>query len=499
MASQFNSEKVLTKINEIENSFPVNEWNVNGLKIWPFLRTALAYTQNRNPDTRKATSGNKKSLYIKYLRYALIVAKLPLEYFRFKKKITVSTRMFFGAVTHRAHINGVLFNRYYDLAIDDFRKQGEESIAFDNGFLENKRRYYNGQSLFGLPMLYLWLEIKRKLTFSSPVCNVHLPRYDEFLEHALNTFEHKAPVRTAFNRAAIVKRATVLFHRTESLKKMLKGTPVKKAYFLCYYSSLFYPLIAACNDLGIATTDIQHGGMGEGHYSYGRWTKSPSGGYELLPRFFWTWDKYSAAMINKWAALTTFHWAIAAGNPWMDACLRMYKHVPKFKDYILVNMTSVTLDDFFVAAIRHFGATEKWILRMHPRQYQHRATLQEQLKKEMLNSIVEIEDSNEVPLPISLQHCKHFISRASGSVIEAVELGYKPLLLRSEIMSYYDHYIRNGNVTVLSEDSAKYLIEHLSNTSPNTSTKTNREAEDKFNKFENEAFRTTGTLEPDRA
>jgi hypothetical protein len=489
MASQFNSEKVLAKINEIENSFPVNEWNVNGLRVWPYLRTALAYTQNRNPDTRKTSGKKKRTPFRKIRKYALILLRLPFEYFSFKRKLRTATRLFFGSVSYRAKINGLFFNRFYDLAIDDFRKDGVDCVALDNSFLEDKSEYYNQDALFGLPTIYLVAEIKRRLSLTRPTYVVHLPRYEEFYEHLLKIFEHTSLIRQAFNKAAVIRRTSVLHYRTEFLKRLLQGSAVQRVYFLCYYSSLFYPVIAAGNALGIITTDIQHGGMGEGHYSYGRWLKSPREGYELLPRFFWTWDKHSAEMINTWATKTDFNRAIPAGNPWNDACLRIYDAaLPPSTDYILLNMTNVTLDPFLVETVRNFGPTRRWVLRMHPRQYQHHRVLKQQVEDEGISDFVRIEDSSAVPLPVSLRYCTHFVSKASGSVIEAIELGRRPILLRSEIMSYYEHYVRNGEVVVLSEDAASYLIEQLKQDDVSRSIKWDSvPVEDKFHKFEREA------------
>jgi hypothetical protein len=485
MASQFNPEKVLAKINDIENLFPVNDWVVNNVKVWPYIRTALAYTQNKNPDTRHVISKSRIDKIKKILTLLRVAVTFPFDYLRLKRRLKTSTRIFIGAVTHRTNIDGLLFNRYFDLPIDEFRDQNINSIAIDSNFILDKSKYYNNSCLFSLPALYIIVEVKRRLSFRKNVHKVNLPCYSEFLEYVATHFDYAPSVRAAFSEPAIIKRICLMYDRKRFLESLLVGTAVTHIYFLCYYSSLFYPLIAACNSVNIATIDVQHGGIGEGHYSYGRWNHVPKDGYQLLPRFFWTWDRPSAEMINKWATKTDFHSAHAAGNPWTDACFVKYRHEPVWKNYILLNMTTVTLDPFVIKAIRHFGDRKKWVLRMHPRQFQHSAQLQRQINEEGVAHVVQIEDSREVPLPISLKFSERFISKASGSVIEAIELGLQPILLRSEMMSYYQHYVDSGEVAVLLEDNEIFLIEQLEKKSNNQILQDqNRNASSRFLTFE---------------
>lgn len=461
MAARFDSDKVLHLINEIEDKFPVNDWKVNGLQVWPYIRTALAYSQNRNPDTRAADKEDNKRENRRKLHFLKALWKLPFLYFRLKKRLKTAQRIFLGARAHRAQVKGKLINRYYDIAMTDFSAQGEESVAFEGNLFTDSTPYFNADALFSLPALYMVPELQRRLFFWRAPEDIQLPEYDAFFTHLLATFEHTKPIESAFAKHIIIPRIKVLYSRTVFLTSLLEKTTVKKAYFMCYYSSLLYPMIAACNAVGIRSVDIQHGGMGEGHYSYGRWSKCPKQGYPLLPNFFWTWDQPSANMINAWAMNTDFHRAIAGGNPWTQACLRVYTDVPLWRDYVLVNMTTVTLDAFLVDTIKYFGDTKKWVLRMHPRHYQHNAQLRQQISAAGIADYTQVEDSREIPLPISLRYCSRFLSKASGSVIEAIELGMQPILFRSETMNYYEHFIRDEKVLLLKEDSTQALINAL--------------------------------------
>jgi hypothetical protein len=482
---KFSPGSVLKKINEIESKFPVNEWEINGLKVWPFLRTALAYSQNQNPNTKK--NKTVKPLHKRMLEYARISLMAPFEYLRFKSQIKKSTRLFVGSITHRVSIKEVLINKYFDTSVPLFSSKNESSTVLDTGKLFSKEKYYNKNILFSLWFLYAFMELRKKLKLAHrPKTTIKLPGYDEFYQHLLNDFEHTATIKNNFNKQSVISRITAVYERKELLKMILKGSEVRYAYFLCYYSSLLYPLIGACNELGIKTVDIQHGGQGPGHYSYDNWSAAPAEGYALLPRYFWNWDDNSAAIINRWADETQYHKAVPVGNPWTDVSLRIYDTPPDYRDYILINMNEIVAEDFIVTAIQHFKHERKWVLRMHPRTYHNKKALEDQIREKGICEYVRIEDSNKIPLPVSLLYCTHFFSKPSGSIIEAVELGLKPVLFRSHI-EYYNHYVTNGRVDQLSEDTAEGLIRYLNETSDlklGAQINVKSDSEDKFYKFE---------------
>lgn len=460
MPGNFNAEETLQKINDVERKFPVARWTVDRLAIWPFLRTALAYSQNRNPDTRGRglQTGDVRSRIPSYLRVA---ASLPNKMLELRQLGRKSPRLFAGSGTHRANLNGLLINKYFDVAVRDFNARGTPSVILETTMEFSRRNYWNGPLMFSLPAMLGVLKMLKPLSGRRPT--VSLEGYDEFCSYAYRQFNYEQALRRLLDRKIVDNRLQSLFFRKEVLKRFLGNSSIETFYAICYYSSMLYPVTAACNELGIATVDIQHGGIGRGHYSYDRWINIPDGGYSLLPRYFWVWDKPTAALIDDWARPTGFHCAYTGGNPWNTDCYQLFETPAGRDGYILYNMTEVTLDSFVADAIRHSMNQYRWVLRMHPRQSQHRESLQQQINELGISDQAEIEDSVDVPLAVSLHYSAMFLSKASGSVIEAVELGYRPVLLRSLNMSYYDHFIKEGKVTVLNEDSASYLIEHIRN------------------------------------
>jgi hypothetical protein len=463
-----NPKEALDKINNIENIFPVHAWNINGLKIWPFIRTSLAYSQNTSTNMRRVNSATKKfplDIIKKILKRLRILLFFPSNYIKVLTSLKKSDHIFSGANTHCSFIEGKLINKFFDSEVEEMNDQGINSVIFDNSLVLNEKRI-NKSALSSLPVFYIAFEIKRMLFGKSAKSNIQLDQYDEFYAYLVANFVMKKTFEKAFRTDFMIKRLETLYGRKEFLKSHLARSRVRYAYFLCYYSSLYYPLIAACNELDIKTIDIQHGGIGRGHYCYDNWQTCPEKGYSLLPRYFWTWDQHTANIINEWASKTDYHRAIHIGNPWISTVLDKYNFKLDETGYILYNMNETSLDKFIVETIKHFKSDFKWMLRMHPRSYFNKGVLVAQIESEGLSNYVTIEDAVSVPLPMSILNCSIFISKASGSVVEAVALGLKPLLLRSANLDYSRHYIDEGKAYLLEEDSSSKLIEFLSKTPP---------------------------------
>jgi hypothetical protein len=457
---QYDPEKVLNMILDLERRFPVNEWKVNGISFWPFIRTSLAYTQREFPKNKRNVGGGR---YLKLLKtYGRISLLLPFYVLSLRLKLKSAQRIFVGAITHRVNIKGQKVNKYFDLAISDFNKNGNLSLIFDRGTSLEKSKYPNNNNWFSLPLLYVLAELLKRLGIGKKKSyNIELHGYSSFYSYLLENFYNEELLKGGFAESAMKMKMTNFVDRKELVKFFLKNSQVKNVYFLCYYSSLYYPLIAACKELGINTIDVQHGGMGTGHFSYDQWSRIPDEGYTMLPRYYWTWDDNSTRLVNAWALSTAFHKAFKMGTPWTESLSLISGYNPVKKNYILFNMTDSTLEPYIAATIRFFASEKQWVLRMHPRMMSKRDLLQNQINDHGFESFVSIEDSTEVLLADSLHFSSFFISASSGSIIEAVAMGFKPILLPSPGFNYYHDYIKSGDVLALHEKNSQVLVDLL--------------------------------------
>src|SRR5690606_17307926 len=141
--------------------------------------------------------------------------------------------------------------------------------------------------------------------------------------------------------------------------------------------------ILAARRVGIPSVDIQHGNQRD--IFYHKWMNVPTKGYNIVPNYFWCWEKEDAEAINRWANLTSIHEAIIGGNPWIELwkndnhpSIKKYnKLIKEFIDRDAVNIL-VTLQPLYglpnwnenipywvIRAIKKSPDNWKWYIRYH--------------------------------------------------------------------------------------------------------------------------------------
>lgn len=457
-------EDILEEIIEIEQKFPVNTWKVNGVMFWPYIRTSLAYTQRPEKSIAK-TKTNKQVRKTILINYFKISYKIPFHIYQLIVKLKQSKRIFTGANSHRRLIKGKKRNIYFDKAVEKFEEDNENSIILDFAKSINTNDLPHSNSVFSLPTLYYFMEMLNRLfRFKKKRYQIELDGYDDFYNHIFEIFSNDKILKAGFHKGEIIRKMKTFNDRRELLVSMLKKTKITHAYFLCYYSAIYYPLIAACNQLNIKTTDIQHGSIGRGHWSYDRWSCIPNEGYQLLPAYFWTWNNYCNQLINNWASKTTFHKGINFGTPWTSDYTISSNQNPELKDYILFNMASVTIERYIADVISYFGNMGiKTVLRLHPRQIHLKDKVLREAEDFGLLHFVTIQNSNEILLINAIQYSYSFISVSSGSIIEAINFGIKPILIPSVGFQYFEDYVESGDIIPVYNRDSKELIKTIEN------------------------------------
>ena len=169
-------------------------------------------------------------------------------------------------------------------------------------------------------------------------------------------------------------------------EKMFKAIGAKAVFFVCYYYMMPMAIINACKKLGIVSVDIQHGKQGKYHGMYSYWTNIPSGGYELLPNYFWCWGRESKNNIEKSRQNSVDnHWSIVGGNRWLATWLEGKSDI--FENNIAQNFNEILSDkrkkilvslqlfnetiplpEHVIETMRHSPSNWLWLLRLHPLQ-----------------------------------------------------------------------------------------------------------------------------------
>jgi hypothetical protein len=312
--------EIIRLLKELEEKFPVDEWIIDGVHIWPIVRIKLFLRANSISAYKGKIDYSKDFLKKIWLHSLIILKGLPQYIFAYivdhkhnKKPTDPTYALFLSDGLSFDLIQDEWYDRHCDPLIQKFKENGKTSCILTLGHRYKIPRF--SSSMFIQPYLDV-IKIKAFIfNHNNDSFEKRLAGYDEmvgFLKKKSLSFD--PPDIKDLNRSVGEIRLLSGY-----LKKIMKSAKPKVAIFSSYYDMAGWALNLACRDLGILSVDIQHGFQGNGHPAYSSWNKIPENGYELLPSIFWSWSDYEAQTINKWCAkVKNLHQPIVGGNLWLD-------------------------------------------------------------------------------------------------------------------------------------------------------------------------------------
>jgi len=389
------------------------------------------------------------------------------EYFLWKQKLPQKEFLFLGANGHRVNHKGKRYNRYFDVLIEQYQLK-DESLFFeyDSSTICNQ---YNKDLLFKFnkaltAFKYFFGFQFKKISFNTEGYSLFL----DFLRHNEQTKDFtKANSEENIRYWAQMQLAPkVLF-----FKKVLQKVQPKKVLILCYYSDDLMALIAAANQLGIETIEMQHGPQTSIHLAYGSWTSVPEKGYDMLPRTYWCWDSYSKNVLDEWVKASPLYNSRVIGNPWVNYWKRKQENYP-YSNYILYSLqpNPLTLKQLFDDTLIEFIKKQPyvWFIRLHPRQLEELDNIRLLLKNKGVLHKVNIDNATNDALPQLLANAKMHITHFSGTAIESSFFGKKTILLNPIGLTSFPNLTAANKAVYLSMkdiDFHQKMIEILENDS----------------------------------
>ena len=465
---------------QLENQFPVNQWNVNGIHVWPLIRITLYLylIDKTEKKTKKAkhlpniiTANKKKNGRIQ--RYKTKAQKISAKFtniYKFKKwEASLKKRdvVFVGADTHRATVGKTSYNKFYDPII----QQGIENSFY---FLESgkilENATYTKDNLIDLGKTNHWFKDYYKLFHDQSSVSISLNGYDDLIHFFYSKFDILKDFTIRYDRLKIQVAILDFYADYVLLKKMFQKINPKRVYMLHYYGYPGFSVIAAANELNIKTIEVQHGPQTDLHLAYSNWNKLPNEGYAMLPRNYWCWENNSADLLKKTFGQNKNYTVEVKGNPWLS--FDFGESTLNEQNYILYTLqpSPVTIETMFseetIKIIKTSG--KKWFIRFHPRQSESDIN---EIKKLLLtsvnNDLIEFEISNSLPLPLLLKNCLFHVTQFSGSALEAALFDKKTALLSPIGQSSFINLIKENKAEFFDtkkEDFAKNFFNFVQKT-----------------------------------
>ena len=239
------------------------------------------------------------------------------------------------------------------------------------------------------------------------------------------------------------------------------------AFIVSFYSLEGLAFVLACRELAIPVVDLQHGVQGEMHPAYACWPVPPATGHALLPDVFWVWSAYEAEVIERWSAGSR-HRALIGGNPWLDvwrsgsdwkgvaqarSAARALRERAGARPVVLVTLqfglASATQLEPLARLIALAAPKLAFWVRLHPAMLDER----EQVRGAFAGDF-ELDVPTDLPLHALLGCVDVHLTHSSSTVIEAAQFGIGSVLTSVWGGEIFAAQVANGTALIETGESA---------------------------------------------
>lgn len=454
----FNRRKdTILKLESIEEQFPVTEWMVNGIHIWPILKNLIFFNETINKDG--VVEGNLPlSSVARFVRSIKKGVQTLHEFINLR--LDKADFVFSGGYVHRVWHEDVYINRYFDPMISYLESKKISALGLE--YLVQKET----------PIEFLKIEHLNAVFYINRIQLDGLrkdQRFRQFLELASESFSiGQEEILRLLKKTLLSIISWKRFYRY-----IFKKVKPKYSFGLCYYNNAMYGMILAAKELGITSIDMQHGTQGRFHAAY-QFSKVPENGYSCLPDEFWCWEGESFAAINN-NPIGKYHKPLISGNPWITYLSGKDAQNPNIfpNDKPLILFTHQPLhpviDEYLLETIQKTKKQYYWWIRLHPRiSTLDREELYSKLAAYGLIHDVELDAANSLPLPTVLKYASLHISKFSGSIIEARLIETFSLILEEIGVNIFEDIIKDGKAIGLPHPTTERLINMIQKNIPSS-------------------------------
>lgn len=460
------SSEVIDLLNELEKCYPVDQWTIESIHVWPFIRMQIVaniFVEYLKTSTKqhelKGVFTHPRS-FNGILQRAVNITRFSKAYLtdyshnsRASKKVYA---VFMSDGFARTFIKNAWYSNYYDPLISYFKQNnmGYLHLEFKHNYLIP--RY--SQSIFIQPY-FDYLTIK----------NMLFPRCRYFKKETLPQFEDLTVFLKSKNLNISIPSLDQIGDRVSRIlmissyyERLFEKVKPKIGFFVSYYNDYGMAFNLACRRRGIPSVDIQHGFQGELNPAYGRWDKIPTSGYELLPSIFMVWGKREETAILDWCKdVYSWHRPIVGGNLWLtlwregrldainyyDQKISSIKN--KYPDPINVFFTlqagfsEYEIMKSMLETIRNTQNKWLWWLRLPSTMLNQKDNIKKLFRDNGINKF-ELDSASNLPLYALLRHVDVHVTHCSSTVIEAESFGVPSVLVNEYALELFPEQILSG-------------------------------------------------------
>lgn len=447
--------ELIAFLNRLEDEHPVNDWWLDGARIWPLIRQKIGEEVLREELAKAEFTDVALFPLAERLKW-LFQGMRDLAFPR--RPWDGDTILYFSENDHLIELSGVIHDKFADPWLRAMAGSRTKSVVIEH--LRGKRvalpRALNVERI----------DISRPQAFHAALFwRLPKPTYD--FEKELSEMLDKLPPGQTYPSLQVIRAQVRTWQQlVRFYSRWFRDRRPRAVFLVCWYSVEYMALCHVCSIMGIPCIDLQHGIQGHAHLAYGRWTKVPSTGYSLMPSVFWCWDASSASHINTWAQGTP-HVALHLGSPWMEwiregAGLSARQRNRKDQSRKRVLYTAEPLPDLLPAVIiEAMKATKdayQWLVRPHPTRPSDKENALATLAEHGLLDHVDVSAPAEMPLFHALD-CDVHVTQYSSVILDAAMHGVQSISIDPHAKDIFKPHMDTGMLKVV--DSVQDLLREL--------------------------------------
>lgn len=448
----------LDAVVDLEQRYPVANWTVGTLRVWPLLRVRIYFMLLFAAiGTGQAGAGQRSNAkrIVDAARGTWRAASSIVESRREDSAPRNShTAILLGDGVSLAKIGGQWMDRLMDPIIAELTSERRDAFLMTPGTAAATPRY--SPSLAVQPLL----DASKAMGLLRAKLGSHPPHHLEGMSDALSDLAARNPAIAFPDQRWMIEHAIRVEQMAWQFGRLIARTSARLAFVSNYYGAEGMAFVLAARRAGAVTIDVQHG-LQVDHVGYARWTNVPEPGYALLPDRFWCWSDEEARSIQD-GMDSSAHRGVAVGNLWADflasqktgeipaaierlAGIRARSNRPY--QFLLTpswGHPDAELQKLLDAVALTRGEA-KWWLRLHPSQAAEREPLRRRLSAMGIDD-VELDAANDYPLPLLLREMDVNLTQDSSTAIEAAVAGVPSVVTTPNAAELFAPYLEKGQM-----------------------------------------------------
>lgn len=426
-------KSLLDFFRKVETEYPVQQWAVDGIHIWPLVRIRMGAVFSEGiqnifspmPEHTGLVSG-KWWNYIKAVQKSLVdELKLFCMDIKHRERLAPCDVVMLGDAADRnvQMPTGEVMDHNLDPIYDALQVEGYRIFKFEE-INSDGPRYPRWTRSYTINGMMLWAKVRRKWN-KGAIKDIQIDT--DLYQCIMQDFSRLQPGIKPISLEYLIYDAIYMRFLADEFQEKLTILKPRLAVLECWYSTNKMALSVAAHKLGIPVVDIQHGGAGGCgiHPVYCDWNNMPYSGYEIMPDYMWAWSQEDREAITRWGKSRVI--PILGGHPmsliWDNsncAVSRYYRDLyDKLFDsecpVILFTLQWGTIYPDWIMDFINQSSDYTWLIRLHPHVDDNQRNFLQKLKRK---ENIKWEGVGQFPLEILLQKVSLHITMNSAVVLD---------------------------------------------------------------------------------